>query len=78
MLFINVDINEMVCSEFDTGHQSHLAIHVNRIIEKCIRESGCIDVEALCIISEEQVMFQDLFFFIYEKDVFLFFLLKLY
>lgn len=55
LLFINVDINEMVCSEFDTGHQSHLAIHVNRIIEKCIRESGCVDVEALCIISEEQV-----------------------
>uniref|UniRef100_A0A0V0GAR4 Exosome complex component RRP45 n=1 Tax=Triatoma dimidiata TaxID=72491 RepID=A0A0V0GAR4_TRIDM len=55
LLFINVDINEMVCSEFDTGHQSHLAVHVNRIIEKCIRESGCVDVEALCIISEEQV-----------------------
>ncbi|KAF6212474.1 hypothetical protein GE061_012997 [Apolygus lucorum] len=53
-IFVNVEINDMVCGVFETGHQSHLGIHTNRLIEKCIKDSRCVDLEALCIISEEQ------------------------
>ncbi|XP_014251226.1 exosome complex component RRP45-like [Cimex lectularius] len=53
-LFINVEISDMVCSNFETGQQSHLQAHANRLLEKCFKDARCIDLEALCIISGEQ------------------------
>ncbi|BET01156.1 3' exoribonuclease family, domain 1 [Nesidiocoris tenuis] len=53
-LFVNVEIHDMVCGVFETGHHAHLAVHTNRLIEKCIKDSRCVDLEALCIVSEEQ------------------------
>lgn len=57
LIFINVDISEAVCSSYDTGHQPHLATHANRLLEKCIKESNCVDLESLCILAGEQVGF---------------------
>ncbi|CAH1403034.1 unnamed protein product [Nezara viridula] len=54
-LFINVEISEAVCPSYDTGHQPHLATHANRLLEKCIKESNCLDLEALCLTAAEQV-----------------------
>lgn len=55
-IFVNVEINDMVCGVFETGHHGHLGVHTNRLIEKCLKDSKCVDLEALCIISEEQVI----------------------
>lgn len=55
LIFINVEISETVCPNYDTGHQPHLATHANRLLEKCIKESNCLDLEALCLVAAEQV-----------------------
>jgi len=55
MLFVNVDIPELVSPLEDTGLQINSGVRINRLIEKCIKESRAVDLESLCIIAEEQV-----------------------
>ena len=45
-IFINVEMG---------SQQNEPCIVVTRILERTIRESGCIDLESLCIIAEEKV-----------------------
>jgi exosome complex component RRP45 len=45
-LFINVEVG---------AQNSEAAIQINRILERTLRESRCVDLEALCIIAEEKV-----------------------
>jgi exosome complex component RRP45 len=40
----------------EAGRQNYLSVHVNRFLEKCIKDSRCVDLEALCIVSEEKVI----------------------
>jgi exosome complex component RRP45 len=51
-IFINV---ELPTSQFDNNALSEYCIMVNRILEKTIRDSNCLDLESLCIIAEEKV-----------------------
>lgn len=34
---------------------SDLGVEINRLLERCLRESRCLDTESLCIISGEKV-----------------------
>jgi exosome complex component RRP45 len=55
LLFINVDLSPMGAPHFEAGRQSELAVQINRLLEKCIKDSRCLDLEALCIVAEEKV-----------------------
>jgi hypothetical protein len=30
-------------------------VEINRLLERCLKESKCLDLESLCIVSEEKV-----------------------
>lgn len=54
-IFINLEVGSMAAPHLENGFPlTESAIEFNRILEKTIRESKCIDLESLCIISEEK------------------------
>lgn len=55
-IFINVEMGPMAAPHFEIGFPlSDLCIQVNRVLERTLRESRCVDLESLCIIAEEKV-----------------------
>ena len=50
-------MSPMAALQFDSKGQSDISVQVNRLLEKCLRESKCVDLEALCIVAEEKVRF---------------------
>ncbi|KAJ4452027.1 exosome complex component RRP45 [Periplaneta americana] len=55
LLFLNVELSPMGAPHFETGRQSELGVQLNRLLEKCIKDSRCVDLESLCIVAEEKV-----------------------
>lgn len=55
LLFVNVELSPMGAPHFEVGRQSELAVQLNRLLEKCIKDSSCVDLESLCIVAEEKV-----------------------
>lgn len=45
----------MSAEHVEPGKPSEDCIVVNRVLEKCLRESKCVDLESLCIIADEKV-----------------------
>lgn len=45
----------MAALHFESGRQSDISVQVNRLLEKCLKESKCVDLEALCIVADEKV-----------------------
>ena len=56
-LFINVELSPMACPGFEPGRLSDFGIEINRLLERCLKESRCLDTESLCIVSGERVSF---------------------
>lgn len=55
-IFINVELGPMAAPHLEVGFPlSKLCIQVNRILERTLRESRCVDLESLCIIAAEKV-----------------------
>lgn len=54
-LHINVELSPMASPVFEAGRSSDLGIELTRVLEKCIRDSHCVDLEALCIVAGEKV-----------------------
>lgn len=54
MLYINVELNPIAAQHFEGGRQSDAATLINRKLEKCIKDSKCIDLESLCIVADKQ------------------------
>lgn len=55
-LFINLEMGPMAAPHLEIGFPlSDSCIQINRILERTLRESRCIDLESLCIIAEEKV-----------------------
>ncbi|KAK3925461.1 Exosome complex component RRP45, partial [Frankliniella fusca] len=54
-VFVNVEFSPMSAEHVEPGKPSEACVEVTRVLEKCIRESKCVDVESLCIIAEEKV-----------------------
>ncbi|XP_077284269.1 exosome complex component Rrp45 [Arctopsyche grandis] len=54
LLFINLELGPMGAPNFE-NRQSDLSVTLNRLLEKCIIDSRCVDLESLCIVSEEKV-----------------------
>lgn len=55
LLYVHVEMSPMAASHFESGRQSNISVQVNRLLEKCLKESNCLDLEALCIVAEEKV-----------------------
>ena len=55
LIYVNVEFSPMSADHVEPGKPSEACLEVNRVLEKCIRESKCIDLESLCIVAEEKV-----------------------
>lgn len=55
LLFLNVEIGQMAIPGIEQNILMELQVHLNRLLEKCIKESHCLDLESLCIVAEEKV-----------------------
>ncbi|KAK7790710.1 hypothetical protein R5R35_007950 [Gryllus longicercus] len=55
LLLLFVELSPMGAPHFEAGRQSDLAVQLNRLLEKCIKDSRCVDLESLCITAEEKV-----------------------
>ncbi|XP_061441184.1 exosome complex component RRP45 isoform X2 [Rhineura floridana] len=45
----------MASPAFEPGRQSELLVKLNRLLERCLRNSKCIDTESLCVVAGEKV-----------------------
>jgi exosome complex RNA-binding protein Rrp42 (RNase PH superfamily) len=45
----------MNMNRFESGRMSEECVEINRLLERCLKESKCLDLESLCIVSEEKV-----------------------
>ncbi|XP_056136647.1 exosome complex component RRP45 isoform X2 [Lampris incognitus] len=55
MMFFNLELSPMASPSFEMGRQSDLLVTLNRQLERCLRNSRCMDTESLCVISGEKV-----------------------
>lgn len=47
----------MAAPQFEANRQTDLTVYLNRLLEKCYKDSKCIDLESLCIVVEEKVKY---------------------
>ncbi|KAK2508760.1 hypothetical protein MC885_009065 [Smutsia gigantea] len=55
ILFFNLELSQMAAPTFEPGRQSDLLVKLNRLLERCLRNSKCIDTESLCVVAGEKV-----------------------
>jgi len=55
ILFFNLELSQMATPAFEPGRQSDLLVKLNRLLERCLRNSKCIDTESLCVVAGEKV-----------------------
>lgn len=56
MIYINVELNPLAAHHFENNRQCEATTLINRQLEKCIKESKCIDLESLCIVADKKVI----------------------
>lgn len=55
VLNINLELNPMAAPHFEAGRNSELSVQLNRLLEKCLKDSKAVDLESLCIKMKEKV-----------------------
>ncbi|XP_075056420.1 exosome complex component RRP45 [Mixophyes fleayi] len=55
ILFFNLELSPMASPAFEPGRPSELGVKLNRLLERCLRNSKCIDTESLCVHAGEKV-----------------------
>lgn len=55
IMFFNIELSPIASPGFEMGRQSELLVKLNRQLERCLRNSKCIDTESLCVVSGEKV-----------------------
>ncbi|GAB1598430.1 exosome complex component RRP45-like isoform X1 [Argonauta hians] len=55
VMFVNVELSPMASPAFEPGRLSEFGVYVNRLMERCLKESRCLDTESLCIVAGEKV-----------------------
>uniref|UniRef100_A0A8B9HR34 Exosome complex component RRP45 n=1 Tax=Astyanax mexicanus TaxID=7994 RepID=A0A8B9HR34_ASTMX len=55
IVFFNLELSPMASPAFQPNRQSELLVTLNRQLERCLRNSKCIDTESLCVVSGEKV-----------------------
>ena len=61
MLYVNVNLSPLAAQHFEGSRGSEATAVINRLIEKCLKESKCVDLESLCIVADKKV-YNQLFF----------------
>lgn len=56
MIHINVELSQLAAQHFESGRQSEAAIMISRQLEKCFKDSKCVDLESLCIVADKKVI----------------------
>eukprot|EP00775_Hariotina_reticulata_P011359 gene11359-11508_t len=51
----NVELSPMASAAFAGGRPSELAVELSRLVERCLRGSGALDLEALCVLPGRKV-----------------------
>lgn len=54
-VYINVELTPLAAQHFESGRQSEATIIISRQLEKCFKDSKCIDLESLCIVADKKV-----------------------
>ncbi|XP_065572010.1 uncharacterized protein LOC136034633 [Artemia franciscana] len=52
-LFINVELTPIAAPHYEVGRLGEFGTELNRLVERCLKESKSVDVESLCIIRGE-------------------------
>ncbi|XP_016136192.1 exosome complex component RRP45 [Sinocyclocheilus grahami] len=55
IMFFHLELSPMASPAFEPNRQSELLVTLNRQLERCLRNSKCIDTESLCVVSGEKV-----------------------
>ncbi|KAL7293866.1 hypothetical protein TKK_0012920 [Trichogramma kaykai] len=55
MLYVSVNLSPLAAEHFDGSRSSEATAVINRILEKCLKESKCVDLESLCIVADKKV-----------------------
>lgn len=55
ILFINVEMSPMTAPNIEVGRPTDQCVEIQRILERTLKESRCLDLESLCIVSSKQV-----------------------
>lgn len=55
LLHINVELGSMAGLNYEAGRPSPMSVHINRILERALKDSRAIDLESLCIVADEKV-----------------------
>ncbi|XP_077574870.1 exosome complex component RRP45 [Stigmatopora nigra] len=55
IMFFNIELSPMASPTFEQSRQSEMSVKLNRQLERCLRNSKCIDTESLCVVSGEKV-----------------------
>lgn len=55
ILNLNIELNPIAAPHFEAGRQSDLSVQLNRLLEKCLKDSKALDLESLCIKMNEKV-----------------------
>lgn len=54
-LFVNFELSPMAAPNFEPGRLGDYGVEVSRLLERCIRDSHCVDTESLCLVAGEKV-----------------------
>ncbi|XP_071787486.1 exosome complex component RRP45-like [Asterias amurensis] len=54
-LYLNLELSPMASPSFEAGRLSEYGVELNRLLEKCLKESRAVDLESLCIVAGEKV-----------------------
>ncbi|KAK2176217.1 hypothetical protein NP493_675g02001 [Ridgeia piscesae] len=55
LLYVNAELSPMAAPHFEAGRPSQQGVELGRCLERCLKESRCIDTESLCIMSGMKV-----------------------
>uniref|UniRef100_A0A034VUD5 Exosome complex component RRP45 n=1 Tax=Bactrocera dorsalis TaxID=27457 RepID=A0A034VUD5_BACDO len=55
IIYINVELGQMAAPHFESGRNSELNVQISRTLERTFKDSRCVDLESLCVTSEERV-----------------------
>nr|CAH7729018.1 unnamed protein product [Callosobruchus chinensis] len=55
ILNLNIELNPIAAPHFEADRQSNEQVQLNRLLEKCLKDSKAVDLESLCIKNNEKV-----------------------
>lgn len=55
MIRVNVELSPLAAQHFESGRQTEATVLISRQLEKCFKDSKCVDLESLCIVANKKV-----------------------